>query len=163
MRLQKNYDPTRWQNERVHVRRAASPCFPLLFLKDERGMGQCPFIFQNVVVDRQRRQRVRRAVTERRTDFTFHSENPGALHFREIGKDVRVRCKSDNRQLWRRGAAPDSARSSSPSSTSQGRLCLTSRKDAEVPRSVRLRRAGCARRSLSGSETARKSFRPGLR
>ena len=58
-------------------------------------MRQRPFIFQNVVVDRQRRERVRRAVTERRTDFTFHPENSGALHFREIGKDVSMRCKID--------------------------------------------------------------------
>src|SRR5437899_2596312 len=37
----------------------------------------------------------------RRTDITFHSENAGALHFREIGKDVGMRCKIDNGQLWR--------------------------------------------------------------
>src|SRR6266850_3435833 len=100
MRLQKNCGPTRWQNERVHIRRAASPYFPLLFLKDECGMRQRPFIFQNVIVDRQRRERVRRAVTEGETDLTFHSENSGALHFREIGKDVRVRCEIVNGQLW---------------------------------------------------------------
>ena len=35
----------RRQNERVQIRRAASPCFPLLFLKDERGMRQRPFVF----------------------------------------------------------------------------------------------------------------------
>ena len=64
-------------------------------------MRQRPFIFQNVVVDRQRRERIGRAVTERRTDFTFHPENPGALHFREIGKDVGMRCKIVNGQLWR--------------------------------------------------------------
>jgi hypothetical protein len=64
-------------------------------------MGQRPFIFQNVVVDLQRREWIGRAVTKRRTDFTFHSENPGALHFREIGKDVGMRCKIDNGQLWR--------------------------------------------------------------
>ena len=58
-------------------------------------MRQRPFIFQNVVVDRQRRERVRRAVTECRTDFTFHPENSGALHFREIGKDVSMRCEID--------------------------------------------------------------------
>ena len=64
-------------------------------------MCQRPFIFQNVVVDRQRREWVRRAVTECRTDFTFHSENSGALHFREIGKDVGMRCKIASGQLWR--------------------------------------------------------------
>ena len=60
-----------------------------------------PFIFQNVVVDRQRSERIGCAVTECRADFAFHPENPSALHFREIGKDVRVRCEIDNRQLWR--------------------------------------------------------------
>ena len=64
-------------------------------------MRQRPFIFQNVVVDRQRRERVRRAVTEGRTDLTFHSENSGALHFREIGKDVSMRCEIVHGQLWR--------------------------------------------------------------
>ena len=64
-------------------------------------MRQRPFIFQNVVVDRQRRKRVRRAVTEGRTDLTFYSENSGALHLREIGKDVRVWSKIGNPQLWR--------------------------------------------------------------
>ncbi len=63
-------------------------------------MRQRPFIFQNVVVDRQCRERVRRAVTERLTDFTFHSENSGALHVREIGKDVAMRCEIVYGQLW---------------------------------------------------------------
>src|SRR4249919_901925 len=93
MRLQKNCGPVRWQSERARTRRAASPYFPLLFLKDECWMRQRPFIFQNVVVDRQRRERVRRVVTKGRTDLTFHSENSGALHFREIPKDVSMRCE----------------------------------------------------------------------
>src|SRR5213078_3151680 len=96
MRLQKNCGPARWQNERARIRRAALPCFPLLFLKDECGMRQRPFIFQNVVIDLQRRQRIGRAVTKGRTDLTFHSENSRALHFREIGKDVGMRCEIDN-------------------------------------------------------------------
>src|SRR5262252_2252023 len=98
MRPQKNCDPTRSKNERVHAHRMASPCFPLFLLKNERGMRCRPFIFQNVVVDRKRREWVWRAVTECRTDFTFHPENPGTLHLREIGKDVRVRGEIRNSQ-----------------------------------------------------------------
>ena len=55
-------------------------------------MRQRPFIFQNVVIDLQRSERVERAVTKGRTDFTFHSENPGTLHFRQIAKEVGMRC-----------------------------------------------------------------------
>src|ERR1700720_222133 len=101
MRQQKNCGPVRWQNARARNRREASPCFPLLFFEQESRMRQRPFVFQNVVVDWQRRERIWSAVTKRRPDLTFHSENPGALHFREIGEDVGMRRKMDNGQLRR--------------------------------------------------------------
>ena len=62
-------------------------------------MCQRPFIFQDVVVDLQRREWVGHAETKGRTDLTFHAENPGVLHFREIGKDVGMRRKIGNRLL----------------------------------------------------------------
>ena len=64
-------------------------------------MRQFPFIFRKIVVDRQRREGISRAVAERRTDFTSHSENSSALHFSETGEDVGMRCEIGNLQLWR--------------------------------------------------------------
>ena len=63
-------------------------------------MRQRPFVLQDVVVDLQRREWVAHAETKGRTDLTFHAENPDVLHFREIGKDVGMRCEIDNGQLW---------------------------------------------------------------
>src|SRR5437762_13492916 len=80
MRRPRNFDPTRRQIARERIRRSASPYFPLLFFEHERGMGQRPFILQNVVIDLQCRERIWRAVTKRGTAFPFHSENASALH-----------------------------------------------------------------------------------
>jgi len=64
-------------------------------------MRQRPFIFQNVIVDLQGREWICRAVTKCRANLAFHSENAGALHRREIGKNISVRLKIENRQLGR--------------------------------------------------------------
>ena len=65
-------------------------------------MRQRPFIFQNVIVDLQGRERIRRAVAECRANLAFHSENSGALHRCEIGENISVRLKIENGQLARR-------------------------------------------------------------
>ena len=64
-------------------------------------MGQRPFIFQNVIVDLQGRERIRRAVAECWSNLAFHSENAGALHCCEIGENISVRLEVENRQLGR--------------------------------------------------------------
>jgi hypothetical protein len=64
-------------------------------------MTERPFVFQDVVVDRQRRQRIGRAVTKAWPNLAFHSEDTRALHLREIGEYVGVRLKINNEQLRR--------------------------------------------------------------
>src|SRR5205807_6424927 len=63
----------------------------------------------------------------------------------------------------RQDGGRDNARSTNPSSTNQEQFCLTNRKDAEEPHSVRQRQDECGCRSLLGTETPRKSFPPVFR
>src|SRR5262249_45177365 len=64
-------------------------------------MGQRPFIFQNVGIDLQGRQRIWSAVTKCGANLAFHPKNSGALHRCEIGENIAVRLEIEDCQLRR--------------------------------------------------------------